>query len=448
MNSAVKKFVYIRTFGCQMNEHDSKKIRLLLEGQGYAFTDIPEDADLILYNTCTIREKAHHKAISEIGRAKAYKKAKAGVIVGVCGCVAQQDKEGLLEKYSQIDIVFGPDQIHELPRMLCEVARGKRGKAVELIDVPEEYKFLDIVGRDDECLASEFVSIMKGCNCACSYCIVPSVRGREVCRDPDDIVGEIKDLALKGTKEVVLLGQNVNAYHAKRSASQDDIDFTQLIMKISEETDISRIRFTSPHPKDMTDDLIAEFGKNHKLCPHLHLPMQSGSNATLKRMRRGYTRERYLDIVQKLRQAMPGISITTDIIVGFCGETDEEFQGTFDLMKEIGFDSIFAFKYSPRQGTYAAENMSDDVPESVKDKRLEALLGYQRNITFEKNESLIGSDQEALAYGTDRMKRGFITGRIADNRIVHFSGNEDLIGDIVRVRITAANKNSLSGEVI
>ncbi|MBT3181748.1 MAG: tRNA (N6-isopentenyl adenosine(37)-C2)-methylthiotransferase MiaB [Deltaproteobacteria bacterium] len=432
-----------------MNEHDSRKIILILKELGFESTDEPENAQLILFNTCTIREKAHHKAISQIGRTTIYKERDPNTIIGVCGCVAQQDKESLFDKYPHLDLVFGPDQINKLPELLDHAQRKKRGLSVELVNTPEEYTFLDQLPEEVAPASSSFVSIMKGCNCACSYCIVPSVRGKEVCRSPEEIVAEIDQLAKLGNREAVLLGQNVNAYHSKRSnSSTKDVTFAKLIRLISDETGIDRIRFTSPHPKDVGEDLILEYGQNEKLCPHIHLPLQSGANETLKRMRRGYTRERYIEIVRGLRKASPDISITTDLIVGFCGESDADFQMTFELMEEVEFDSIFAFKYSPRPGTFAYEQLPDDVEKVVKEERLEKILALQRLISMKKNEALIGKDVEALVYSLDRMNRGLLTGRMPDNRIIHFSGNPDLIGDIVPVRVTAAHKNSLAGEMI
>lgn len=443
-----------------MNEHDSSKMRLMLASHGYVDAKEPEAADLILYNTCTIREKAHHKAISEIGRARLYKENRPDTLIGVCGCVAEQEKEALFERYPHIDLIFGPDQIWQLPTLIIKARRFGRAFALDLIDDPAAYRFLEgpsrstsheppaFAGAAAGRRATSFVSIMKGCNAACSYCIVPKVRGREVCRPPEEILGEIDDLANAGVREVVLLGQNVNSYDARRCKTKGDTRFAGLLRMISEETSIARVRFTSPHPRDVGDDLILEYAENKKLCPHIHLPMQAGSNNTLKRMRRGYTRERCIEIADSLRRARPGMSITTDIIVGFCGESRGDFDETIDLMEKVEFDSIFAFKYSPRPGTEAAEKFEDDVSEAEKDERLRLALDLQRGISKKRNEALVNTRHEALVYGSDRMKRGLLSGRLPDNRIVHFAGNLRLIGDIVPVRIKKANKNSLAGEVI
>ncbi|MBN1282512.1 MAG: tRNA (N6-isopentenyl adenosine(37)-C2)-methylthiotransferase MiaB [Proteobacteria bacterium] len=446
-----RKF-YIKTFGCQMNEHDSAKMALLLQSQGYAPGEDALASDIVIFNTCTIREKAHHKAISEIGRASQIKRASPRAVVGVCGCVAQEEGERILSRFPDVDFVLGPDQIWRLGEAIACAESGGRCAFVDLIDDPDGYRFPGHIPpvTSHESRVTAFVTAMKGCNCACSYCIVPSVRGREVCRPPGEIVEECRTLADSGTKEVTLLGQNVTAYSFLNPGSliPGAESLASLIRRISRETGISRIRFTSPHPRDITDGLIGEFAENERLAPHIHLPAQSGSDGVLRRMRRGYTRERYLDVARRLRAARPGISITTDIIVGFSRETDEEYRETLDLMREVGFDSAFAFKYSPRPGTEAARKMEDDVPAGVKERRLDELLALQRSASRRLNEALVGSEGEVLAAGLDRMGRGLITGRLPDNRIVHFSGQEELIGSIVRVRITSANDNSLTGEAL
>ncbi|MFA4972018.1 MAG: tRNA (N6-isopentenyl adenosine(37)-C2)-methylthiotransferase MiaB [bacterium] len=439
----MSRLFYIKTFGCQMNEHDSAKMALLLEAQGYAPSDDPFASDLVLFNTCTIREKAHHKAMSELGRAAEIKRRNPGALIGVSGCVAQEMGSRILERFPEIDFVFGPDQLWRLPEMIERAMAGERTTALDLVDDLAEYRFLGLTPPviDRLPLVTAFVTVMKGCNCACSYCIVPSVRGREISRPVDEIVEEVRRLVEAGAKEVTMLGQNVCAY-GKGSGSS----LAALIRRVADETDIMRIRFTSPHPRDVTDELVREYRDNPKLAPHIHLPVQAGSNEVLRRMRRGYTRERYMEIAQDLRQARPGISITTDLIVGFCGETDADFEETLGLMQSVEFDSAFAFKYSSRPGTEAAERMQDDVPQAVKESRLKQLLDLQRASSRRRNESLVGSTGDVLAAGLDRMGNGLVTGRLADNRIVHFAGQGGQIGSIVRVRITAANDNSLAGE--
>jgi len=439
------KRVYIKTFGCQMNEHDTAKMILMLSGEGYLETDSIEGADLVLVNTCTIREKAHHKAISEIGRASRIKERRPGLVIGVCGCVAQQEGAALRRRYPLIDIIFGPDRIPMLPELLASAQSGRSADALELIDDRAEYRFMEQVPGEGEAPVSAFVLAMKGCNCCCSYCIVPSVRGREISRPADGIVGEVKALARAGAREVTLLGQNVSAYRSDDGRRGDGL--AGLIRRVGYETSIERIRFTSPHPLFITDGLIAEYAENEQLCPHIHLPVQAGSDAVLARMRRGYSRKLFIERALRLREAREGMSITTDLIVGFPGESDGDFEDTLDMMRAVGFDSSFAFKYSPRPGTEAAESMRDDVPADVKEHRLSRLLKLQREMGRERNEALVGSVEGVLAVGTDRMRKGFITGRRADNRIVHFAGNPSIIGDIVPVRVTGANDNSLNGEL-
>lgn len=438
MNS--KKTCYIRTFGCQMNDHDSQKMQLLLKQEGYSFVDTAEEASLILFNTCSIREKPYHKAMSELGRAGGLKKKNRNRIIGICGCVAQQDGLSLMERFPDIDLIFGPDQIASLPKLLKDIESSRRAVALDLVNNYEDYNFLNDTPESVGSGAA-FVTVMKGCNCGCTYCIVPFVRGREVCRSPDEIIAEIKKLTQAGVKEVTLLGQNVTAYEFA------GFSLASLIRKISSGTDILHIRFTSPHPKFIDERLISEYMNNIKLSPHIHLPLQAGSNNILKKMGRGYTREDYLVLVNSLRRARPDISITSDFIVGFCGESAEDFGKTLDMLNEIQFDSIFAFKYSPRPGTPAGEHFKDDVPEDIKEKRLEELLSLQKKMTHKKNEGLVGSEADILVTGFDRKGTGRLMGRMPDNRIVNFNGNDSLVGSIVRVKLIGANANSMMGEV-
>ena len=439
------KKVFIKTFGCQMNEHDSAKMLLILAGEGYLEASAMEGADLILFNTCTIREKAHHKAISEIGRAAQLKEQRPDIVIGVCGCVAQQEGAGLRKRYPLIDIIFGPDRIPALPELLARVKCGGTADALELIDDRLNYRFMDEVPGEGRAPISAFVLAMKGCNCSCSYCIVPSVRGREISRQADEIVEEVGALAHSGAREVTLLGQNVSAYRSGDGRRGEGL--AGLIRRVSQETEIERIRFTSPHPLFINDELIGEFADNGKLCPHIHLPVQAGADAVLKTMKRGYTRDLFMERSRRLRESRSGMSITTDLIVGFPGESERNFGDTLEMMRCVGFDSAFAFKYSPRPGTEAAESMCDDVPTEVKEERLSRLLELQRTMSRDRNEALVGSVGDVLVVGTDRMRKGLITGRRADNRIVHFAGNPSIIGDIVPVHVTGANDNSLNGEL-
>lgn len=427
---------YIKTFGCQMNEHDSAKIAGLLANSGYRPSEVPETASLILFNTCTVREKAHQKAFSEIGKTLPFKRDKKR-LVAVCGCVAQEEGARLLSRFPWIDLVFGPDQIYRLPDLLKMVAvSGKPALATELVNTAEDYHFLDAVPSVKLHGPSAFVTIMKGCNSYCSYCIVPKVRGDEVYRPVRDIVREVQFLVEQGCREATLLGQNVNSYP----------DFAKLVRAVSDNTDIQRIRFTSPHPKDVKEDLIAEYAANPKLCSHIHLPLQSGSNSVLRRMRRAYNTRTFREKVEKLRRARPDIGITSDMIVGFPGESEEEFLRTLDFIREIDFDNIYAFKYSPRPDT-EAHAFADDVPQSLKEERLDRLLTLQSKITHARHLPFVGRTPEVLVSGRDRREKGFWTGRTSCHKVVNFTGQGDLLGAIVKVEITEANPNSLKGRV-
>ncbi len=437
------KTYFIRTFGCQMNEHDSGRMASLLRGMGYHEAASPEEADLILFNTCTVREKAYHKAESEIGRAQ-LRKARHGTVVGVCGCVAQQDGVSLKDRFPGIDFIFGPDQLASLPHLIASAERGVFSSALDFIDDPNHPDVPYRIAEGSITGGSAFVAVMKGCDCSCTYCIVPRVRGRAVSRPASDIVEEVTALVQRGAKEVTLLGQNVNGYGKNQEGAPS---FVSLLKRIARIEGLERIRFTSPHPRDVDDELIDLYGTEEKICPHIHLPVQAGSNRILGQMRRGYTRERIFELVDRLRHARPGIAITTDMIVGFCGETDEDFTQTVDLMERVRFDSMFAFCYSPRPGTYAADALHDSVPSAVKKQRLERVLSLQRSIQFDKNKALVGRVASALVIKTDERGEKRLTGRAADNRLVHFSGHDRMIGTIVSLRITRASIHSLQGEI-
>ncbi|PIR26005.1 MAG: tRNA (N6-isopentenyl adenosine(37)-C2)-methylthiotransferase MiaB [Deltaproteobacteria bacterium CG_4_10_14_0_2_um_filter_43_8] len=453
-----QKKVYLKTFGCQMNEHDSQAMLNMLKRQGYQTVSKAEDADLILYNTCTIREKAYHKAMSDLGRAKEHKKLRDDVQIGITGCAAQQGKEDIARRFKHVDFILGPDQLLQLPSLAGREKSQKAYVATELINDSKNYEFLDVVPDHDVEGSTAFVSIMKGCNCKCSYCIVPAVRGREVYRTGKEVVDDIKRLVDRGVKEVMLLGQNVASYRDPlygdaaiapiAGTGNQPRSLAALIRLIADNTNIERIRFTSPHPRDIEDTLIEAYRDVEKLCGQIHLPAQSGSNAMLKRMRRGYTREHYLNIVEKVRAARPGIAISTDLIVGFCGETDEEFQDSLSLLREVQYDALFAFSYSERPGTYATSSLQDDVPEKVKKARLKELLQLDQVISFEKNKQLVGKVVSTLVTGFDKHGHGKLQGRADDNRLIHFQGDRSLIGSIVPVMLTEARGNSLEGELL
>lgn len=435
----MSRLVYIKTFGCQMNEHDSEQMLALLEECGYRETKRREEADVILVNTCSVREKPEQKAYSIAGRFQQLKDANPDTIVGIAGCVAQQGGERLLARIPSLDFVLGPGKIHHLPEILRDVEKGSRGVCAVGF---EDGSFVNLPLPHTQQLRA-YVTIMQGCDNFCSYCIVPSVRGRERSRPSDDILAEIESLIAKGTKEVILLGQNVNAYAKK---TPGELTFPQLLAKIDEIPGLERIRFTTSHPKDLTEELIEAFGKLGHLCEHFHLPFQAGSNAVLGRMRRGHTREAYVAQVKRLRGVAPQISITADVMVGFPGEREEDFSQTLDLIQDVEFDGLYSFKYSPRQGTRAAQWQDDCTPE-VKQRRLEILQKLQREITLKKNKGLEGAVKEVLVEGRSRNSPHQLRGRTGCNRIVNFPGEDALMGKLVLVKINEGLQNSLRGEL-
>jgi tRNA-2-methylthio-N6-dimethylallyladenosine synthase len=433
------RLVYIKTFGCQMNEHDSEQMLALLEECGYQETKQWEEADVILVNTCTVREKPEQKAYSILGRFQQLKDENPDVIVGIAGCVAQQGGEQLLARIPSLDFVLGPGKIHHLPEILQEVKKGERGVCAVGF---EDSSVVNLPIPHTQQLRA-YVTIMQGCDNFCSYCIVPSVRGMEHSRSSDDVLAEIDALIARGTKEVTLLGQNVNSYAKK---SPGELTFPQLLAKINDIPGLERIRFTTSHPKDLTEELIEAFGKLEHLCEHLHLPFQAGSNAVLERMKRGHTREAYLSQIRSLREVAPQISITADVMVGFPGESEEDFSQTLELMQAVEFDGLFSFKYSPREGTRAAQ-WRDDCTPALKQRRLEVLQKLQREITLKKNKRLEGTVQEVLVEGRSRNSPHQLRGRTGCNRIVNFPGESALVGELVLVKINEGLQNSLRGEL-
>lgn len=435
------KRVFIETFGCQMNDNDSERILGFLKGVDYARTDKPDKADLIVLNTCSIRDKAEQKVYSMLGRFKDFKMKRPGVVISVGGCVAQQEGERLLKRIPYVDLVFGPHNIHRLPELIRGVEEDHaRFAAIEFngkID-PEEY---GTVLTEDGLKAS--VSIMRGCDNFCAYCIVPYTRGREISRPSSDIINEIVKLAEADIKEVVLLGQNVNSYGKSGSG---EVSFHELLRKACLVEGIKRIRFITSHPKDISDDLIRLFGEEEKLCRHIHLPVQSGSDRVLEAMGRGYTREEYLNRVNLLKGLYHDMAITTDIIVGFPGETEEDFSLTMDLLEEVRYDNIFSFMYSPRPGTKAAD-FPHQVDQDEKSARLRTLQSAQRSITEEKSASLVGKTLSVLVDGKSKQNTDELTGRTSCNRIINFPGPKEFVGETVEVMITTAYPNSLRGSV-
>lgn len=444
-----KKF-YIKSYGCQMNELDSSQMGRLLAKSGYAPVADPEEASVVFINTCSVREKASHKVYSDVGRFRSLKMRNPGMVLGVAGCQAQAEGPFLQKRFPYLDLVVGPDHVAEIPS-LVEGVVARREKTTRVgFAKREEYRFLNLLPDEEENQFKAFVTIMKGCDNFCSFCIVPMVRGREVCREADEIVAEVRQLAERGVKEVTLLGQNVNSYGVGRHAGEDvkggaALSFARLLRRISEESSIERIRFTTSHPKDLSEELIGEFRDNPKLAKHFHLPVQSGSDEVLARMYRGYGKTEYLERVAALREASPGLALSTDVIVGFPGESDRDFSATMDLIREVRYDSIYSFVYSPRPKTTAALYFADDVADEVKRERLRILQAEQDRITLENNRKQVGSVAEVLAEGPSRQGSTFY-GRNSQNHAVHFAGSEEDVGRILKVKITYGGPNSLNGE--
>ena len=435
-----KKYLYIETFGCQMNVHDSEQMAVLMQAEGYRLTSDVHQADLILMNTCSIREKAEQKAFSELGRLVKLKEKKPELIIGFGGCLAQHLADKVYKRAVAVDLVFGTHNIHQLPVMIEKVQ--KEHKKITQVKFFDRLCSLGIFAPPPEGALSAFVSIMQGCDNYCAYCVVPYLRGPEMSRTPEDIIEEIQKLADRGVKEVTLLGQNVNSYGKHLDPS---CNFVTLIKKINEIDGIDRIRFTTSHPKDLSNELMDCFGQLSKLCEHIHLPAQSGSNRILKLMNRGYTAQDYLSKVERLQSICPQISITSDIIVGFPGETEQDYQETIDMMEKIRFDSLFSFKYSERKGT-AAEALTGKVPEAEKRQRLKELQALQDRHTQEKNTTLEGSVQEVLVEGRSRNSRQDMRGRTRSWKIVNFEGRPELIGLTVPVIISRGYLHSLRGK--
>jgi len=438
MNS---KHLYMETYGCQMNVSDSERIVFMLAAIGYIQNPSLKQADLILLNTCSVRGGAEEKVYKRLENLGHLKKSHKGLVIGVGGCVAQHEGDMLLEKFPWVDLVFGTHNLHLLPDMVAAAENGQRRSETAFIDTDQRLDLFPAV--QDSSRVSRFVTVMQGCDNYCSYCIVPYVRGPEISRRSNEILAEIEQLAAGGVKEVVLLGQNVNSYGLN---APDQPSFAGLIRQIAAIGGIRRIRFTTSHPKDMSDELIDCFARIPKLCGHIQLPAQSGSNAVLERMNRGYTRENYLDRIRALKAARPSIVVTGDMIVGFPGETEEDFEQTLSLIEEVRYADIYSFVYSPRPGTKAAE-LKETLSREQKQERLERLLLLQRRITLEINRSFAGTVQAVLVEGLGK-RPGQVSGRADSGKTVNFIGSPGLVGSIVDVRIIAAYQNSLVGELI
>ncbi|HEX5482068.1 MAG TPA: tRNA (N6-isopentenyl adenosine(37)-C2)-methylthiotransferase MiaB [Terriglobia bacterium] len=433
---ASEKTFYIETFGCQMNVHDSEKVAGALLARGYRWVDNYEDADLILYNTCSIREKAAQKVFSRLGAfKKAYRNSQK--TIGVLGCVAQQEGERIFDRAPQVNLVCGSASYSRIGDLIERIEAGERRVTGLSLDTDECFE-TEITRRDNPFRA--YLTIIEGCDKACTYCVVPRTRGPERSRPSDKILAEARRLAAEGFSEIQLLGQTVNSYHDPSTAR---LSFTDLLLRAAKIPGLRRLRFTTSHPKDFTPEIVQAIESSPVLCDHVHLPVQCGSNAVLRRMNRTYTREEYLEKIGCIRRAKRAISISTDMIVGFCGETEEDFEGTLCLLDEVEYDQVFSFKYSPRPAT-AAGRMEDSIPEEEKGRRLTALQERQREIQLRRNRSLEGREFEVLVEGF-QPKLQQAVGRTSGNRIINFPGEAGWAGRYMTVRVTAAGPNSLVG---
>ncbi|HWI96543.1 MAG TPA: tRNA (N6-isopentenyl adenosine(37)-C2)-methylthiotransferase MiaB [Solirubrobacterales bacterium] len=429
------KRYHVTTFGCQMNVHDSERMRGMLESLGYQEAEAPDDADLILFNTCSIRESADNRFIARLGEAKRLKNEHPDRIVGVGGCWAQSVKDEVFQRFPFVDVAFGPGQIHKLAEFLNSDSLSAQGY----------FEFEDFSGHLPTRRVREFqgwLQVSQGCNCNCAYCIVPSTRGREVSRDPDELVAEAQALAADGVREVTLLGQNVNSY-GRDLPRGSRIGFAELLGLIDGIEGIERIRYTSPHPKDMKEDVIRAHADLASVCEHIHLPLQSGSSTILRRMRRTYDRQRYMDRVSLIREQVPDCAITTDIIVGFPGESEDDFEQTLEVVDEVGYDSAFTFIFSPRRETEAAE-FGDQIPHPVKVERMERLVELVQRRATERAQRFVGREVEVMVEGTSRTDETRLRGRSRHNKAVNFEGTASP-GELVEVEITAATSQTLTG---
>lgn len=435
-----RKTYHILTYGCQMNEHDSEKISGILTSIGYEETDDEKNADLVIFNTCLIRENAELKVFGKLGEVKGLKRNKPDMLVAICGCMMQKEetREKVLKKFKFVDIIFGTNTIHELPALIYDVEFNKK-RSVDIIDNTE--LIFENMPKNRKFKYKALVNITYGCNNFCTYCVVPYVRGREKSRTPIEIINEVKLLASDGCKEITLLGQNVNSYG---SSMDNKVTFADLLYELNKIDGIERIRFMTSHPKDLSDDLITAVKECNKVCNHVHLPVQSGSNEILNKMNRKYTKEHYLSIVEKLKTEIPDVAITTDIIVGFPGETEEDFQETIDVVKKAEYDSAFTFLYSMREGTKAA-SMENQIPDETKHERFDRLLEVLYPIVLKRNEQCIGKTYPVLVESLSKTTADTLTGRTEHFRLVHFNGNESLIGKIVNVKITNVKTFHMEG---
>ena len=438
------KKLYIETYGCQMNVADSEVVASVMGDRGFTITEQYAEADAILVNTCSVRDNAEKKIWNRLSFFKSLKKKNPKLVVGLIGCMAERIGEELIEKKT-VDLVAGPDAYRDLPFLYDKASHGQSAVNIELT-IDETYDSI-IPRRIGEEHITGFVSITRGCNNFCTYCIVPYTRGRERSRDPKDILNEVQALIDRGTREVTLLGQNVNSYVWHPEATRKPIKFPDLLEMVAKVSPALRVRFTTSHPKDLSDKLLKVMVANPNICRHIHLPVQSGSSAILKKMNRKYDSDWYLGRIRAIREALPECGITTDIFCGFCTETEEDHQQSLRLMEEVRFDTSFMFKFSMRPGTYAADHFEDDVPEEVKSRRLDEIIQLQNRLSLESNRRDIGKTVEVLAEGISKKKKSEFFGRSSENKIVVFPNKDIQIGDFVRVKILDCTQTTLIGEV-
>lgn len=445
-NEILDKRLFIETYGCQMNVADSEVVASVMEMAGYSQADNIEQADAVLLNTCSIRDNAEQKIVSRLTMLAAMRRKRKGhrLIVGVIGCMAERVKDTLINDY-EVDLVAGPDSYLDLPNLFAAVEAGERAINVEL-STTETYRDI-IPARITGNIVSGYISIMRGCNNFCSYCIVPYTRGRERSREAASILNELADLQAKGFKEVTLLGQNVNSYRYE-SPEGDVVTFARLLAMVAEAAPEMRVRFTTSHPKDMSDEIIDTIARYPNICNHIHLPVQSGSNAVLKAMNRHYTREWYLDRIQAIRRAIPDCGISTDMFTGFHDESEEDFQETLSLMREVGFDAAFMFKYSERPGTMASRHLPDNIAEDVKIERLNRMIALQNELSLESNRRDIGKTFDVLVEGVSKRSKEQFVGRNQQNKTVVFPRGNHRIGDIVNVKVVDASSATLIAELV
>ena len=432
--------LFIETYGCQMNVGDSEIVVSIMQREGYVYTERLDEADVILINTCSIRDNAEQRIWGRLAEMKRYRRAKPGLVVGIIGCMAERLKERLLDGPTGVDVVAGPDAYRDLPHLVREAEAGGKGVNV-LLSTEETYAEIAPV-RLDRNGVSAFVAIMRGCNNFCSYCVVPYTRGRERSRDPQTIVDEARTLFENGYREVTLLGQNVNSYRA------GEVDFPELLRRVAAISPLLRVRFATSHPKDMSDRLLEVMAATPNICRAIHLPAQSGATSMLERMNRKYTREWYLGRVAAIRRLMPDCAITTDLIAGFSGETEEEHLQTLSLMREVGYDFAYMFKYSERPGTFAQKHLPDDVPDGVKSRRLQEIIALQNELGHASNLRDVGREFEVLVEGESRRDAKQLSGRTSQNKVVVFDRGTHRVGDYVRVLITGCTPATLFGEEI